>query len=282
MFKQVTIMGPGLLGASLVMAIREKGLAENIVIWARSKETAEKAGRKLAADQVETNLAESVYGSDLVIICTPVETMASILSSTIKHLTDECLVTDVGSVKSVICEKAQDLFKLPGISFIGSHPMAGSEKSGMNNASASLFTNRPVIVTPESNCDQNHLRRLKEFWGVLGMKVYQLSSAEHDKVIAELSHLPHLVSSVLSFTISSKAKLASQLSGQGLKDTIRISGGDPLLWTGIFSENKAQVLTCLKKFEQSIEKIKHLIAEDDGQGLEEFLKKGSALQKFLN
>ena len=128
--------------------------------------------------------------------------MASILSSTIKHLTDECLVTDVGSVKSVICEKAQDLFKLPGISFIGSHPMAGSEKSGMNNASASLFTNRPVIVTPESNCDQNHLRRLKEFWGVLGMKVYQLSSAEHDKVIAELSHLPHLVSSVLSFTIS--------------------------------------------------------------------------------
>ena len=282
MFKQVTIMGPGLLGASLVMAVREKSLAESIVIWARSEQTAEKARSKLPADEVETDPVKSVMGSDMVIICTPVETMSSILSTIVNHLEEGCLVTDVGSVKGIICENAKDLFKFPGISFIGSHPMAGSEKSGMEHAHADLFSNRPAILTPEPNYNQKHLEKLIEFWEILEMTVHQLSSAEHDKVIASLSHLPHLVSSVLSFTISDQAKLAFQLSGQGLRDTIRISGGDPSLWTGILSENKAQVLSGLKDFEDSIRMIKNLISEDDREGLEEFLKKGALLQKSLS
>ena len=282
MFKQVTIMGPGLLGASLVLAIREKGLADSIVIWARSEQTAEKARSKLPADEVETDPVKSVMGSDMVIICTPVETMSSILSTIVNHLEEECLVTDVGSVKGIICENAKDLFKSPGISFIGSHPMAGSEKSGMEHAHADLFSNRPAILTPEPNCNQKHLEKLIEFWEILEMTVHQLSSAEHDKVTASLSHLPHLVSSALSFAISDQAKLASQLSGQGLRDTIRISGGDPSLWTGILSENKAQVLSGLNDFEDSIRMIKNLISEEDREGLEEFLKKGALLQKSLS
>jgi prephenate dehydrogenase len=211
-----------------------------------------------------------------------VETMSSILSTIVNHLEEGCLVTDVGSVKGIICENAKDLFKFPGVSFIGSHPMAGSEKSGMEHAHADLFSNRPAILTPEPNCNQKHLRKLIEFWEILEMTVHQLSSAEHDKVIASLSHLPHLVSSVLSFTISDQAKLASKLSGQGLRDTIRISGGDPSLWTGILSENKAQVLSGLKDFEDSIRMIKNLISEDDREGFEEFLKKGALLQKSLS
>lgn len=282
MFKQVTIMGPGLLGASLVLAIREKSLAESVVIWARSEQTAEKARSKLPADEVETDPVKSVMGSDMVIICTPVETMSSILSNIFNHLEEGCLVTDVGSVKGIICENAKDLFKFDGISFIGSHPMAGSEKSGMEHANADLFSNRPAILTPEPKCNQIHLRKLIEFWEILEMTVHQLTSAEHDKVIATLSHLPHLVSSALSFTISDQAKLASRLSGQGLRDTIRISGGDPSLWTGILSENKAQVLSGLKDFEDSIRMIKSLISEDDKEGLEEFLRKGSLLQKSVN
>ena len=282
MFKQVTIMGPGLLGASLVMAVRKKSLAESIVIWARSEQTAEKARSKLPADEVETDPVKSVMGSDMVIICTPVETMSSILSTIVNHLEEGCLVTDVGSVKGIICENAKDLFKFNDVSFIGSHPMAGSEKSGMEHAHADLFSNRPAILTPEPKCNQIHLGKLIEFWEILEMTVHQLSSAEHDKVIASLSHLPHLVSSALSFAISDQAKLASQLSGQGLRDTIRISGGDPSLWTGILSENKAQVLSGLKDFEDSIRMIKNLISEDDREGLEEFLKKGALLQKSLS
>ena len=281
MFKQVTIMGPGLLGASLVLAIREKSLAESVLIWARSEQTAEKARSKLPADEVETDPVKSVMGSDMVIICTPVETMSSILSTIVNHLEEGCLVTDVGSVKGIICENAKDLFKFNDVSFIGSHPMAGSEKSGMEHAHADLFSNRPAILTPEPKCNQIHLGKLIEFWEILEMTVHQLSSAEHDKVIASLSHLPHLVSSALSFTISDQAKLASRLSGQGLRDTIRISGGDPSLWTGILSENKAQVLSGLNDFEDSIRMIKNLISEEDREGLEEFLKKGALLQKSL-
>jgi prephenate dehydrogenase len=281
MFKQVTIMGPGLLGASLVLAIREKSLAESIVIWARSEQTAEKARKKLPGDRVETDPAKSVVGSDMVIICTPVETMSSIFSTIVDHLAKGCLVTDVGSVKGVVCEKAKTVFKSPGVSFIGSHPMAGSEKAGMENARVQLFKDRPTIITPESDCEQKHLEKLKEFWQSLGMVVHQLSSEEHDQAVASLSHLPHLISSALSFTISEQAKLASELSGQGLRDTIRISGGDPSLWAGIFSENKAQVLSSLKDFEDSIQIIKDLISKDERKGLEEFLKKGSLLQKSV-
>ena len=246
MFKQVTIMGPGLLGASLALAVREKSLAERIVIWARSEQTAEKARSQLFADQVETDLVKSVMGSDMVIICTPVQTMSSILSTLVNHLEDGCLVSDVGSVKGIICENAKDLFKSPGISFIGSHPMAGSEKSGMEHAHADLFSNRPVILTPEPDCNQIHLGKLIEFWEILDMTVHQLSSAEHDKIIATLSHLPHLVSSVLSLYHFRRSKTGLSVIRTGLRDTIRISGGDPSLWTGILAENKTQVLSGLR------------------------------------
>ena len=282
MFKQVTIMGPGLLGASLVLAIKKNHLAEKIVVWARSNESAENALEKLPVDQVEENPASSVKGSDLVILCTPVETIPSILESIVRELDQDCLVTDVGSVKVEVCTEAKNLFKLSTSTFIGSHPMAGSEKSGMDHASESLFLNRPCIITPDDNKDSEFLKKLNLFWEYLGMKSIIMTPQDHDKQLSEISHLPHVVSSVLAHSLSDKVDVASMLCGQGLRDTVRIAGGNPELWAGIIEQNQINILSSLHRFENSIEIVRSLISKRDFKGLTKFLERGANFQNKIN
>ena len=282
MFKQVTIMGPGLLGASLVLAVKKKLLAEKIVVWARSENTAKNALEKLPVDQVEKNPSVSVKGSQLVVLCTPVETITSILNSIIDDLDASCIVTDVGSVKSEICKDAQNLFKKSKSSFIGAHPMAGSEKAGMDHANEHLFSNRTCIITPDDNTDSEQLKKLTLFWEHLGMKSILMNPQEHDAKLSQLSHLPHLVSSVLAHSLCDKIDEAPMLSGQGLRDTVRIAGGSPDLWAGIIEQNKINILESVEKFEESFQTVRNLISQNDFNGLQAFLKQGSKFQENLN
>ena len=282
MFKQVTIMGPGLLGASLVLAVKKKLLAEKIVVWARSENTAKNALEKLPVDQVEKNPSVSVKGSQLVVLCTPVETITSILNSIIDDLDASCIVTDVGSVKSEICKDAQNLFKKSKSSFIGAHPMAGSEKAGMDHANEHLFSSRTCIITPDDKADSEQLKKLTLFWEYLGMKSILMNPQEHDAKLSQLSHLPHLVSSVLAHSLCDKIDEAPMLSGQGLRDTVRIAGGSPDLWAGIIEQNKINILESVEKFEESFQTVRNLISQNDFNGLQEFLKQGSVFQENLN
>ena len=282
MFKQVTIMGPGLLGASLVLAVKKKLLAEKIVVWARSENTAKNALEKLPVDQVERNPSVSVRGSQLVVLCTPVETITSILNSIIDDLDESCIVTDVGSVKSEICKNAENLFKKSKSSFIGSHPMAGSEKAGMDHANENLFSSRTCIITPNDKPDSEQLKKLTLFWEYLGMKSILMNPQEHDAKLSQLSHLPHLVSSVLAHSLHDKIDEAPMLCGQGLRDTVRIAGGSPELWAGIIEQNKINILESVEKFEESLQTIRNLISHNDFNGLQEFLKQGSVFQNNLN
>ena len=282
MFKQVTIMGPGLLGASLVLAVKKKLLAEKIVVWARSENTAKNALEKLPVDQVERNPSVSVRGSQLVVLCTPVETITSILNSIIDDLDESCIVTDVGSVKSKICKDAQNLFKKSKSSFIGAHPMAGSEKAGMDHANENLFSSRRCIVTPDDKADSEQLKKLTLFWEYLGMKSILMNPQEHDAKLSQLSHLPHLVSSVLAHSLHDKIDEAPMLCGQGLRDTVRIAGGSPELWAGIIEQNKINILESVEKFEESFQTVRNLISQNDFNGLQEFLKQGSVFQENLN
>lgn len=281
MFEQVTVIGPGLLGSSLVLAIQERGLAKKVVIWARSEKTAEKTRKKLSVDLVEQDLKNSVRGSDFVIICTPVETMSTILKKIAPIVEDESIITDVGSVKALICQEAEILFKSKSASFIGSHPMAGSEKSGMENADPNLFINQSCIITPIASEKELATDKLLNFWTELGMVAYRLGPKEHDQKIALFSHLPHLVSSILSHSIRSHAEDAGQLSGQGLRDTVRISGGDPFLWTGILSENKNNLLDSLDKFEESLKLARSILTGHQRESLCSFLDQAAQFKKSL-
>ena len=281
MFGKVTVLGPGLLGGSICLALSENKMSDRIVLWTRTKESCLNAQKIFPFAEVEENLAESVTGSELVIICTPVETICDIIEKIIPHLCKNALVTDVGSVKKNICQVAENLFKNETASFIGSHPMAGSEKSGMKYASANLFNSRPCIITPSSIKDGRIVDVLIKFWEKLGMVVYQKDSTEHDYLMAELSHLPHLVASVLSHALQGNTKNARQLAGQGLRDTTRVSAGNPNLWSFILSENKPNIIKAIKQFKSSLNEAEKILSSENIEELKKYLEKGSLFRKSI-
>ena len=277
MFKQVTIIGPGLLGASLILAVKKKQLAEKIVVWTRSAVGAQNASKNLPADKVEQSLTSSVGGSDLVVLCTPVETITSILASIVTLKTD-CIVTDVGSVKTDICRKAEDLFKKSGAIFIGSHPMAGSEKSGMEHATENLFINRPCIVTPIDKENSASLKKISCFWEQLGMKNIFMNPEDHDKQLSDLSHLPHLISSILLIAFQMMRKMHLAFVGK-VYEIQRIAGGSPELWAGILEQNQTNILASLEKFQKSLQVAQSLILENNFTDLSNFLREAQVFKR---
>ena len=251
MFNQITIIGPGLLGTSLGMAIKAKGLARKINAWARRPEVREACRRTDWCDADHSEIPEAVKESDLIIACTPVRHIEAVLAKIAKVASPGCLVTDVGSVKGAICQAAEKVFTSSDATFVGSHPMAGSEKAGMENASPDLFDERPCFVTSGKDISAESLELVSNFWKKLGMMVTVATPKEHDEIVAHLSHLPHAVASGLCHLLSNKPSTWRKLAGQGLRDTTRIASGNPQLWEEIFLLNREAVLSALKSFEKT-------------------------------
>jgi len=281
MFRQVTIIGPGLLGGSLSLAVKKMDLSEELVIWARSEKSVNKAAQTFPFARIEKGLEESVRGSDLIIICTPVETIGDILKQIKPFLEENSLVTDVGSIKGTICNLAQQTLGDSMASFIGSHPMAGSEKSGMEFSDPMLFMNRACILTPMDNVKESDLLSLRKFWEKMGMVVQILDPASHDKIIADLSHLPHLISSILAHSLAEIQEEAQKLGGQGLADTTRIAEGDANLWSNILLENKKNLIPALQKFKRSLDSVELSLEEGDIDKLRDFLEEGKEFRHSL-
>ena len=281
MFRQVTIIGPGLLGGSLSLAVKKMDLSEELVIWARSEKSVNNAAQKFPFARIEKGLEESVRGSDLIIICTPVETIGDILKQIKPFLGESSLVTDVGSIKGTICNIAQQTLGDSMASFIGSHPMAGSEKSGMEFSDPMLFINRACILTPMDNFKESDLLSLRKFWEKMGMVVQILDPASHDKIIADLSHLPHLISSILAHSLAEIQEEAQKLGGQGLADTTRIAEGDANLWSNILLENKKNLIPALQNFKRSLDSVELSLEEGDIDKLRDFLEEGKEFRHSL-
>ena len=282
MFRQVTIVGPGLLGASLAMALRRRKACDRIVIWARSAERIEECMGKEWCDHAEQNLASAVSGSSVVVVCTSVASISPLVSSIMPDTREGMIVTDVGSVKEQICVEAEKIAKGTTGAFIGSHPMAGSEKSGMKHAKADLFDGKPCIVTPSENTPEPAARIVREFWENLGMKVFSMESREHDRCVASLSHLPHLLSSSLAHCLDEIPEEWKKLAGRGLMDTTRIAEGDPELWEQIMITNKSHLLESVGKLEKSLAMVKEQLTKGSARELREFLETGSMFRKSLD
>lgn len=282
MFKQITILGSGLLGASLAMAIYKAQIAKTIKIWARRRETLNECESKIWCNSVEGNIEKSVQGSDLAIICTPVDTIVEIIRKISPFMEKDSIVTDVGSVKNEIClEGNKALIDSEGV-FIGSHPMAGSEKAGMKFASEDLFKGKSCIITPLQGRQINHAQKIEEFWRSLEMIVYQFSPTEHDRAAAYFSHFPHLIASCLSNQLANQPKNWKKISGNGLRDTTRIAEGDPQLWQQIFQMNKKELLNALADWEDSLSEFKELLKNDNKKELYNFLEKGAKFREELD
>lgn len=281
MFDSLTIIGPGLLGASIAMSAMEGKLAQTLHVWARSDSKRKRCSEAPWCDRVHESLEDAVKDSDLILLCTPVDTMIPLLESIVPHLKAGALVTDVGSVKRSICEGADQIAKQIPLNFIGSHPMAGSEKGGMEHASHDLLKGAPCILTPTEQTDSAQLQSLNAFWTQLEMRTSCMSPQAHDSLIARISHLPHIVASLLAASLDDIPEDAFSHAGGGLKDTTRIAGGNPDLWQSILAENNEAVLHSISAFESVLETLKSSLENKDFDRLNQILKTGQSVRKRI-
>jgi len=271
-------VGPGLLGASLGMAVHARKLAREVSVWARREESRNACLETPWCQAASGDLEEVLRNADLAILCTPVVHLSQMLGEIGNVLPGGCLLTDVGSTKVNICKAASE--SNLG-SFVGSHPIAGSEKTGLENARADLFEKCPCFVTPIENNDPTHCEKVADFWQFLGMKVIRATPDEHDLILAHVSHLPHLLVSALCHVLANQPKKWSEGSGQGLRDATRIAAGSPAIWRDIAQQNREEILKALDHFDAESKNLRRLLEENDWEQLFHWLDKSKAYRESL-
>jgi prephenate dehydrogenase len=277
LFKRVTIIGLGLIGGSLALAIKEKKLAREVVGVSRKKSTIDYAIKHKIVDSTTVDLKYGVKDSDLVIIATPVLKIADIARAIAPFLKKGAIVTDAGSTKRYIVENIEKC-RLKEIYFVGSHPIAGSEKKGIKYAEKDLFKDACCILTETKNTDPKAFRSVKKFWEALGMKTKTMSLESHDKLLSKISHLPHVAAFSLA---NSVGKNRIDLAAGGFKDTTRIASGDPELWKDIFLTNKVNLLKDMQIFKKELLKIETALKRSDSEVLLELLSKAKNIRDSL-
>lgn len=266
-FETVAVVGVGLIGGSIGLALRKRGLAENVVGIGRRQASLRIARRAGAVTSTTIDLTKGVVDADLVVVCTPVGRIVEDVRQAAEHARKGTLITDVGSTKQMIVAALDE--GLPrGCRFLGSHPVAGSEKSGPGSADAELFEGNVAIITPTKNTRAEDFDRLEAFWSDLGSVVIQMSPAEHDEALAVISHLPRAVAAALAAAVPEKY---FRLAGSGLLDTTRIAAGDVELWKQVFAQNRRNMLTALDQFQQNLAALRSGLEQDDTSQLERIL-----------
>ncbi len=282
LFKRTTIVGPGLLGASIGMGLRDKNISEEIWAWLRDEKKADACRKSIWCDRTLIDLEEAVEGSDLIILCTPVESILDQLDRISQWAGEGCVVTDVGSLKKEICERAEQVFENKSSFFIGSHPMAGSEKAGMEFASADLLIQKRCILTPAKNTREEDLKKITELWTRVGMAVTSMDMDEHDEIMSWISHLPHLVASSLIKAIITRVPEMSRYCGNGLRDTTRIAAGNPQMWMQILLGNKENLEQGIDDLIKSLEQFKEVLSSGDRVNLLKILQSAKDSRDLLD
>ena len=277
MSHSIAIIGPGLLGASIALAARRTGDAR-IAIWARRPAIVEEVRAREIADFVSADLGDVIAEAGTIVLCVPIGAMPALAREILPHLQPRALVTDVGSVKAGVVAELSAIFRERG-RFIGSHPMAGSDKAGHAAASAELFDGRVCIVTPDSATAPDTLADATAFWQSLGCRVRTLSPAEHDEVVALVSHLPHLLAATLVNTVAARNIGALDFHGPGFFDTTRVAAGQPDLWAEILRTNSASVRTSAEAMIEKLREITTLL--DREEPMKEFLTQAKTLRDRL-
>jgi len=277
-FNTVSVIGLGLIGGSVCRAIKKFGTSSEVVGIESDSEVLEFAIKEGVVDKGSSDLS-MVSGSDVVVVATYVDMIYETIEKLVPYLNNGCLVTDVGSVKSEIVGKISNL--LTGeISYIGSHPIAGKEHSGIKNSDADLFTGNKVIITPTEISEETAIKKLTSFWSSLGGNVVSLDPYTHDKIFAYVSHLPHVVAYSLINTVAS-ADAADDIfsfSGGGLQDYTRIAASSPEMWKSIFLQNRDSILESIKTFKLNLEKAESAIKNEDLNELQVILEGAQKLK----
>ncbi len=266
----VAIVGVGLIGGSIGLALRERKLAQRVIGVGRTASRLQQARRRGAVTETTTSLERGVAEADVVVVCTPVDDVAEHVCAVAENTGSDTLITDVGSTKEQIVQHLE--VKLPAKTrFVGSHPVAGGEKAGVRFARADLFEGRLTIVTPGKQSAAQDIQRVSRFWRALGAQVVRMTPRQHDEQIAAISHLPHVLATLLAAGTTAKQQ---QLVGTGWLDTTRVASGDVMLWRQIFQQNKVHVLKSVDKFAQLLTSFREALDKDDVREITRLLETG--------
>ena len=283
MFRTLVIAGVGLIGGSLALAARERGLVERVVGYGRNEKTLRRATRIGILDGYFLHAGKFPEDADFLVLATPVSAIAPLTRSFLPRLDRRCLISDVGSVKRRVVADMERLLK-GGPPFVGAHPIAGSDQWGPDAARADLFVRRRCIITPTGKSDAAAVKKLRAFWRAVGSRVELMDAARHDRILGVVSHLPHVAASAL-VNVLDRTRIDSldlaEYCGSGFKDTTRIAAGRPELWRDICLLNREPVLKGLREFARAIDRFADCVERSDGPGLERELERALETRKRI-
>ena len=284
MFKKICIIGCGLIGSSLARAIKKNNLAEKIVSSNRSDAVNKKVIELKIVDDSSSDTKKMADGSDLVVIATPLSSYEDVISKIKNSLKDGVILTDVGSVKENIINLVEK--NIPeNISWIPSHPIAGTEESGPEAGFSELFQNRWCILTPSKKAKEKDINLLQTFWEKVGSKVDIMEAKQHDYILSITSHIPHLIAyNIVNTSLNIQDEKESTIvkySAGGLRDFTRIAASNPIMWRDVFIQNKKNTSKMIDQFIKNLEDLKKAIENEDGKKLEQIFTKTKKIRKDI-
>ena len=283
LFRQITICGVGLIGGSLALIAKNQHLVEHVVGLGRTQANLDVALKRGLVDSATRDPAEAARGADLVMLATPIRTMPGTLAAMVPNLPASAVITDVGSVKGWVVRELEPLL-LPGMAFVGVHPVAGKEVTGAIAADEHLFEGRRVIITPSERSTPAAVERVESLWGATGARVERMAPEVHDAILARASHLPQLVSSALAASLGEErvaGLLAAEFGAGGLRDTTRIAASSAEMWRDICLTNREAILSALKLFRESFDEFERAVERADSDELTVLFERGRQMRERL-
>jgi len=273
-FQKITIVGVGLLGGSLGLAIKRRRLARQVCGYVRRTASIKECERVGAMDFATTDLLAAVSNADLIILCTPLAQMRSLVEQMRPALKRGAIVTDVGSVKASVVKDLESLVGKAGAHLVGSHPMAGAEKTGVLAAKADLFEGAMCVVTPTLRTNKGALRKVGQLWEALGCRLLRLSPETHDQIVSRSSHLPHAVAATLATVVldPKRPKHQAALCANGFRDATRIASGSPEMWRDIALTNSKYLVRALDGFVSELAKFRKALQRGDAVAIAKFFE----------
>jgi prephenate dehydrogenase len=269
-FGSVTILGVGLIGGSIGLALRSRGLASEVIGVGRDPDSLGEAVKRGAIDRGTTDLRDGMGSAEVVVVCTPVDRVAEDVRRSAEAAPQEVLITDAGSSKRQIVEAVERQPRGTSV-FVGAHPVAGSERRGVNHARADLFDGRPCVLTPTSRTPPDRLRRAGEFWSSIGCRVLEMGPAEHDEVLAYTSHLPHALAGALASAVPADWL---PLAAGAFRDGTRVAAADTAIWTAIFRDNRGPLLKALDSLRERLASFQYALMTDDEDAIRRWWDEG--------
>jgi cyclohexadieny/prephenate dehydrogenase len=285
LFKRVALIGIGLIGSSIARAAKEfEGLATEIIVNARSRKSLDRVAELGFADRCEIDPVKAVAGADCVILCSPVGTYAELAERIAPALMPGAILTDVGSTKQSVVRDVGP-FVPEGVHFIPAHPIAGTEFSGPDSGFATLFQGRWCLLTPLPGTDEAAIRKLRDFWELMGAQTAIMDAAHHDRMIAIVSHLPHLIAFTICGTADDLAdetrQEVLQYAASGFRDFTRIAASDPVMWRDVFLNNREALLEMLARFTEDAQAMARAVRWGDTNYIEDKINRSRKIRQSL-